>query len=197
MLFLSPPQTVDFETKRSYTLKVEGSNPLIDPQFLAWGPYKDEATIKVCMFIRLWMSTEVNSHICVHSCTFMTALEKEPVWFSMCVRESIIAATEKWCVRVSVDFSGGRRRAPCVCGSQLHFWGGGECGGRHTRGTSPRQGHRRHQQSCQVARAHSVHTHTTAVTRQWWANMNELQYYFPISNAYPQCVTASLCLCDA
>lgn len=38
---------VDFETKRSYTLKVEGSNPHIDPQFLAWGPYKDEATIKV------------------------------------------------------------------------------------------------------------------------------------------------------
>ncbi|XP_028324188.1 cadherin-11 [Gouania willdenowi] len=38
---------VDFETKRSYTLKVEGSNPHIDPQFMAWGPYKDEATIKV------------------------------------------------------------------------------------------------------------------------------------------------------
>ncbi|XP_047458072.1 cadherin-11 [Mugil cephalus] len=38
---------VDFETKRSYTLKVEGSNPYIDPQFLAWGPYKDEATIKI------------------------------------------------------------------------------------------------------------------------------------------------------
>uniref|UniRef100_A0AAX7TB22 Cadherin domain-containing protein n=1 Tax=Astatotilapia calliptera TaxID=8154 RepID=A0AAX7TB22_ASTCA len=38
---------VDFETKRSYTLKVEGSNPHIDPQFLAWGPYKDEATIKI------------------------------------------------------------------------------------------------------------------------------------------------------
>uniref|UniRef100_A0A3B5AAZ4 Cadherin 11 n=1 Tax=Stegastes partitus TaxID=144197 RepID=A0A3B5AAZ4_9TELE len=38
---------VDFETKRSYTLKVEGSNPHVDPQFLAWGPYKDEATIKI------------------------------------------------------------------------------------------------------------------------------------------------------
>uniref|UniRef100_A0A8C6LIH7 Cadherin 11, type 2, OB-cadherin (osteoblast) n=1 Tax=Nothobranchius furzeri TaxID=105023 RepID=A0A8C6LIH7_NOTFU len=38
---------VDFETKRSYTLKVEGSNPHIDSRFLAWGPYKDEATIKV------------------------------------------------------------------------------------------------------------------------------------------------------
>uniref|UniRef100_A0A7N8XJE0 Cadherin 11, type 2, OB-cadherin (osteoblast) n=1 Tax=Mastacembelus armatus TaxID=205130 RepID=A0A7N8XJE0_9TELE len=40
-------QPVDFETKRSYTLKVEGSNPHVDPQFLAWGPYKDEATIKI------------------------------------------------------------------------------------------------------------------------------------------------------
>uniref|UniRef100_A0A3B5M5K5 Cadherin domain-containing protein n=1 Tax=Xiphophorus couchianus TaxID=32473 RepID=A0A3B5M5K5_9TELE len=38
---------VDFETKRSYTLKVEGSNPHLDPRFLAWGPYKDEATIKI------------------------------------------------------------------------------------------------------------------------------------------------------
>uniref|UniRef100_A0A8D3E7V6 Cadherin domain-containing protein n=1 Tax=Scophthalmus maximus TaxID=52904 RepID=A0A8D3E7V6_SCOMX len=38
---------VDYETKRMYTLKVEGSNPHIDPQFIAWGPYKDEATIKI------------------------------------------------------------------------------------------------------------------------------------------------------
>lgn len=38
---------VDFETKRSYTLKVEGSNPHIDPQYVSWGPYKDEATIKI------------------------------------------------------------------------------------------------------------------------------------------------------
>lgn len=44
---LSLPQPVDYENKRLYTLKVEGSNPHIDPQFLAWGPYKDEATIKV------------------------------------------------------------------------------------------------------------------------------------------------------
>lgn len=40
-------QHVDFETKRSYTLKVEGTNPDVDSRFLAWGPYKDEATIKV------------------------------------------------------------------------------------------------------------------------------------------------------
>lgn len=47
-LFLfSISQPVDYETKRSYTLKVEGSNPHVDPQYLAWGPYKDEATIKV------------------------------------------------------------------------------------------------------------------------------------------------------
>ncbi|CAB1413548.1 unnamed protein product [Pleuronectes platessa] len=38
---------VDYETKRLYTLKVEGANTYIDPQYLAWGPYKDEATIKI------------------------------------------------------------------------------------------------------------------------------------------------------
>lgn len=45
---VSLSQPVDYENKRMYTLKVEGSNPHIDPQFIAWGPYKDEATIKVC-----------------------------------------------------------------------------------------------------------------------------------------------------
>uniref|UniRef100_A0A3Q3KPK6 Cadherin domain-containing protein n=1 Tax=Monopterus albus TaxID=43700 RepID=A0A3Q3KPK6_MONAL len=39
---------VDFETKKTYTLKVEGSNPHVDPQFLAWGPYKDESDLYVC-----------------------------------------------------------------------------------------------------------------------------------------------------
>lgn len=38
---------MDYETKQTYVLKVEGANPHIDPQFMAWGPYKDEATIKV------------------------------------------------------------------------------------------------------------------------------------------------------
>uniref|UniRef100_A0A3P9K159 Cadherin 11 n=1 Tax=Oryzias latipes TaxID=8090 RepID=A0A3P9K159_ORYLA len=38
---------VDYETKRGYSLKVEGSNPHIDSRFLTWGPYKDEATIKI------------------------------------------------------------------------------------------------------------------------------------------------------
>ncbi|RXN12484.1 cadherin-11 [Labeo rohita] len=38
---------VDFETKRSYTLRVEASNPHIDPRFAAWGPYKDTTTVKI------------------------------------------------------------------------------------------------------------------------------------------------------
>ncbi|KAG7468547.1 hypothetical protein MATL_G00144180 [Megalops atlanticus] len=38
---------VDFETKRAYTLTVEASNVHVDPRFLAWGPYKDTATVKV------------------------------------------------------------------------------------------------------------------------------------------------------
>uniref|UniRef100_A0A7N6B0Q1 Cadherin domain-containing protein n=1 Tax=Anabas testudineus TaxID=64144 RepID=A0A7N6B0Q1_ANATE len=37
---------VDFETKKTYTLKVEGSNTYVDPQFLAWGPYKDEISVE-------------------------------------------------------------------------------------------------------------------------------------------------------
>uniref|UniRef100_A0A4W5NEJ3 Cadherin 11, type 2, OB-cadherin (osteoblast) n=1 Tax=Hucho hucho TaxID=62062 RepID=A0A4W5NEJ3_9TELE len=38
---------VDFETKRAYTLRVEASNTHVDPRFIAWGPYKDTATVKV------------------------------------------------------------------------------------------------------------------------------------------------------
>ncbi|XP_020333617.2 cadherin-11 [Oncorhynchus kisutch] len=38
---------VDFETKRAYTLRVEASNTHLDPRFIAWGPYKDTATVKV------------------------------------------------------------------------------------------------------------------------------------------------------
>ncbi|XP_077085393.1 cadherin-11 isoform X2 [Siphateles boraxobius] len=38
---------VDFETKRSYTLKVEASNPHMDPRFIAWGPYKDTTIVKI------------------------------------------------------------------------------------------------------------------------------------------------------
>lgn len=38
---------MDFETKRAYTLRVEASNTHLDPRFIAWGPYKDTATVKV------------------------------------------------------------------------------------------------------------------------------------------------------
>ncbi|XP_064168883.1 cadherin-11-like [Anguilla rostrata] len=38
---------VDFETKRAYSLKVEASNVHVDPRFIAWGPYKDTATVKI------------------------------------------------------------------------------------------------------------------------------------------------------
>ncbi|NXB56922.1 CADH8 protein, partial [Struthidea cinerea] len=38
---------LDFETKRSYTLKVEAANIHIDPRFLSGGPFKDTATVKI------------------------------------------------------------------------------------------------------------------------------------------------------
>ncbi|KAK2819953.1 hypothetical protein Q7C36_021599 [Tachysurus vachellii] len=38
---------VDFETKRSYTLKVEATNPHVDPRFISWGPYKDTTLVKI------------------------------------------------------------------------------------------------------------------------------------------------------
>lgn len=78
-LFLS--QHVDFETKRSYTLKVEGSNPYIDPQYIAWGPYKDEATIKVhvcnkadrfhCVSVRVASS----NCVCVFVCRYQWRMQ--------------------------------------------------------------------------------------------------------------------------
>uniref|UniRef100_A0AAY4CML7 Cadherin domain-containing protein n=1 Tax=Denticeps clupeoides TaxID=299321 RepID=A0AAY4CML7_9TELE len=40
-------RTVDYETKKTYTVKVEASNPHVDSRFMAWGPYKDTATVKV------------------------------------------------------------------------------------------------------------------------------------------------------
>ncbi|XP_030650149.1 cadherin-11 [Chanos chanos] len=42
-------KTVDFETKQLYSLEVEASNPHVDPRFIAWGPYKDKATVKVAI----------------------------------------------------------------------------------------------------------------------------------------------------
>ncbi|XP_059681018.1 cadherin-8 isoform X3 [Gavia stellata] len=38
---------LDFETKKSYTLKVEAANVHIDPRFLSGGPFKDTATVKI------------------------------------------------------------------------------------------------------------------------------------------------------
>ncbi|NXO63147.1 CADH8 protein, partial [Phainopepla nitens] len=38
---------LDFETKKSYTLKVEAANIHIDPRFLSGGPFKDTATVKI------------------------------------------------------------------------------------------------------------------------------------------------------
>uniref|UniRef100_A0A4W3J7T2 Cadherin-12 n=1 Tax=Callorhinchus milii TaxID=7868 RepID=A0A4W3J7T2_CALMI len=40
-------QGLDFETKRSYFLRVEANNVHIDPRFLSRGPFKDTATVKV------------------------------------------------------------------------------------------------------------------------------------------------------
>ncbi|XP_071402844.1 cadherin-12-like [Centroberyx affinis] len=40
-------KTLDYETKRSYTFKVEASNAQLDPRFLHLGPFKDSATVKV------------------------------------------------------------------------------------------------------------------------------------------------------
>ncbi|NXF65064.1 CADH8 protein, partial [Ciccaba nigrolineata] len=38
---------LDFETKKSYTLKVEAANIHIDPRFIIGGPFKDTATVKI------------------------------------------------------------------------------------------------------------------------------------------------------
>ncbi|KAG9337514.1 hypothetical protein JZ751_028620 [Albula glossodonta] len=44
---LSPPQRLDFESKRSYTLKVEGANTHLDPRFLSRGPFSDVTIVHV------------------------------------------------------------------------------------------------------------------------------------------------------
>ncbi|KAF4010750.1 hypothetical protein G4228_001988 [Cervus hanglu yarkandensis] len=38
---------LDFETKKSYTLKVEAANVHVDPRFSGRGPFKDTATVKI------------------------------------------------------------------------------------------------------------------------------------------------------
>lgn len=40
-------QKLDYETRKSYTFKVEVSNALPDPRFLHLGPFKDSATVRV------------------------------------------------------------------------------------------------------------------------------------------------------
>lgn len=44
---LPPPQTLDFETKTSYTLRVEASNRYMDTRFLSAGPFSDVATVRL------------------------------------------------------------------------------------------------------------------------------------------------------
>ena len=43
----SHPQTLDFETKSSYMLRVEVSNRYVDARFLSAGPFSDMATIRL------------------------------------------------------------------------------------------------------------------------------------------------------
>lgn len=41
------PKLLDFEKKKVYTLKVEASNPHVEPRFLYLGPFKDSATVRI------------------------------------------------------------------------------------------------------------------------------------------------------
>eukprot|EP00061_Rhincodon_typus_P011380 g36336.t1 len=40
---------LDYESKKSYTLKVEAMNSRLDPRFLYLGPYKDTATVRIAV----------------------------------------------------------------------------------------------------------------------------------------------------
>lgn len=42
-------QTLDYETKKSYSLKVEAANVHIDPKFISNGPFKDTVTVKIAV----------------------------------------------------------------------------------------------------------------------------------------------------
>lgn len=144
---------VDFETKKTYTLKVEGSNTYVDPQFLAWGPYKDEATIKVFMhniFIIWCVTVRVSLVMCTRvnvKYFWLCAIEGACFWVWL---KNIPLENLNYSLCLCVDISGGCRWASRVCSSQLHFWGRRKCTWRHPGGTSPRQGHWCCQQSCQV-----------------------------------------------
>lgn len=41
------PQALNFEIKKSYTLKVEAGNTHVDPRFISKGPFKDTAAVKI------------------------------------------------------------------------------------------------------------------------------------------------------
>nr|XP_056719285.1 cadherin-24 [Euleptes europaea] len=40
---------LDFESRRSYTFRVEATNTLIDPQYIRKGPFKDVATVRIAV----------------------------------------------------------------------------------------------------------------------------------------------------
>lgn len=41
------PQPLSFESKKSYTLKVEGANPHLEMRFLNLGPFRDTTTVHI------------------------------------------------------------------------------------------------------------------------------------------------------
>lgn len=45
-IFFSP-QPLSFESKKSYTLKVEGANPHLEMRFLNLGPFRDTTTVHI------------------------------------------------------------------------------------------------------------------------------------------------------
>lgn len=43
------PQSLDFETRHSYSFRVEATNTLIDPAYLRRGPFKDVASVRIAV----------------------------------------------------------------------------------------------------------------------------------------------------
>ena len=44
-------QPLDYETKKSYTFKVDASNAHVDPRFHSFGAFKDTATVKINVLV--------------------------------------------------------------------------------------------------------------------------------------------------
>ncbi|XP_054840634.1 cadherin-6 isoform X4 [Eublepharis macularius] len=44
---LTVKKPLDFEKKRQFTLKVEATNPQVDPRFVYLGPFKDDTTVRI------------------------------------------------------------------------------------------------------------------------------------------------------